>query len=201
MMNPQFRPIVLNLCFYALIRLGDLSRWKESRREDGEANWAPAIGFYDLASTIRPDSGYPHNQLAVIAAAKKDTLGVILHFYRALTAQHPHPTAQKNLDLEFKKIMATALPIERHPGYQGYDPGTHKQIIDNLIGWFMQLHEKCRGGTVLVEQEELEGRVIGYLTVNIQEIFMPWITVQIIMVNLLAEYAAVQRAEGNVSQS
>ena len=196
--NTELRPIVLDSCFYARIRLGDLFRWTEKRKADGKANWAPAIGFYDLASYIRPDSGFPHNQLAIIAAAKKDTLLVLLHFYRALTALHPHPTAEKNLDLELKKIMS--LPVPRHPGYQGYDPGSDKEVIDNLIGWVSILHGKCRASTVLVEQEELEGRVIGYLVVNIQAIFMPWITVQIVMVNLLAEYAAVQKAEGNVSQ-
>ena len=195
LIQPELRPVVLESCFYALIRLGDLSRWREQLRIEGEANWDPAIGFYDLASTIRPESGFPHNQLAVVAAAKKDTLRVILHFYRALTAKDPHPTAEKNLDLEFKKIMFSPIP---RPATSGYLPGEPKQILENLIRWFAHLHGKCRQPGVLSEVQELEHRVIGYLTVNTKDLFMPWILMQICLINHLAEYAACQQAKGKV---
>ena len=49
-------PHVLSSCFFTLIRLGDLSRWWEQRKPEGGPQRAQAMGFYDLASTMRPDS-------------------------------------------------------------------------------------------------------------------------------------------------
>ena len=192
----EARSSVLDLCFYALIRLGDLSRWREQRRADAKTNWAPAIGYYDLASTLRPNSGIPHNQLAVIAAASKDdNLRVIYHFYRALTAPEPHPTAEANLNLEFKKIMATPAPHLNRDSHR-QKPESEAQTLHDLVYWFNQLHAKCVNAPVLSEQEDLEKRVLGYLCVNIKEISMSWLLIQLVLVNLLAEHAATRKVEG-----
>lgn len=72
------------------------------------------------------------------------------------------------------------------------------QTLNDLVAWFIRLHAKCRAGTVLTDQETMEKRVLGYLTVNVREIAMPRLLMQLALVNLLAEYAAIRKVEGKV---
>ena len=161
---------VLASCFDALLHLGDLSRWREQARTEGEVNFGPAIGFYDLAATLRPDSGKPHHQLAVIAASspEPDDLRIVYHFYRSLTAVFPHPKAEENLEQQFQKIMSRpshqrSLSVRRQE---------ESATVTDLISWHMQLHAMCRTGPSFDEYAGLEHQVIGYLTMNILELPM-----------------------------
>jgi hypothetical protein len=53
----DLRRLILQSCHATLIRLGDLSRYRESELVSKDRNWGPAIGYYDLASVINPASG------------------------------------------------------------------------------------------------------------------------------------------------
>ena len=185
--------MVLASCFDALIHLGDLSRWREQARTEGEANFGPAIGFYDLASTLRPDSGKPHHQLAVIAASspEPDDLRIVYHFYRSLTAVLPHPKAEENLEQQFQKIMSRSS----HQRSLSVRRAEESATVTDLISWHMQLHAKCRLGPIFEEYAELEHQVIGYLTMNILELPMASMLKKLVMVNLAAEWVAKTKAE------
>lgn len=187
------RSIVLTSCFLALIHLGDLSRWREEQRLEGEANWGPAIGFYDLASVLRPESGIPHNQLAVIASRfnNPDNLRIVYHFYRSLTAPQPHPNAEENLDREFRKIMAQV-----NSG-KSFLQGTSEEsrTVTDLIGWTLTLHAKCKPGHLVVDYEDMAESVVGWLVDSLKNIAMPSIFKKIVLINLAAEQAASEKAK------
>ena len=187
------RPIVLTSCFHALIHLGDLSRWREEQRLEGEANWGPAIGFYDLANILRPESGIPHNQLAVIASRFKDpdNLRIVYHFYRSLTAPQPHPSAEDNLDREFRKIMAQVKSDK------SILKGTMEEsrTVTNLIGWTLTLHAKCKSGHLVIDYEDMTQSVVGWLTDTLTKISMPGTFKKIVLINLAAEQAASEKAK------
>ena len=188
------RSAVLTSCFDALIHLGDLSRWREQVRTEGDANFGPAVGFYDLAATLRPESGKPHHQLAVIAALspKPEDLRIVYHFYRSLCTLDPHPKAEENLEQQFQRIMSRLEGPSRPP------PGRRleeQEIVTDLINWFMKLHAQCRKGPVYDEYAELELRVMGYLQTNVLEIQMASVLKKMTLVNLAAEWIAKKTME------
>ena len=90
-------------CYQTLIRLGDLSRWRETQLATKYRNWGPAIGYYELANRIYPDLGTSHNQLAVIAQNDGNYFDVIYHLYRALAVAEPCLGSKTNLQIHFKK--------------------------------------------------------------------------------------------------
>ena len=188
---------MLNSCFSALIRLGDLSRWREQNRAEGKPNWSPAIGYYDLAATLRPESGIPHNQLAVIAAVSKtDSLRIVYHFYRSLTAKQPPPTAHSNLILEFRKILNPArISIQ---GLEGNDSEAH---ASELVECFVKLHAKCMSQPVPDDYEEARDKMIEKLTVGLKGRLLPNIFQKMVLVNLAAEYVMIGNPKGRVVHS
>ena len=102
----HLRESILLSCSLNISRLGDLSRWREEKRASGDPEWAHAIGFYDLAGYLRPQSGLPYHQRAVIARASQESnLKTVYWFLRALVCAEPHPAALGNLDLLYKKIL------------------------------------------------------------------------------------------------
>lgn len=70
-----------------------------------QKNWAPATGYYDLAKRLVPESGSPHNQLAVISMNDGSNLSATYHLYRAVSVKEPFPEAGNNLGLGFQKIL------------------------------------------------------------------------------------------------
>lgn len=134
---------VLTSCHQTLVRLGDLSRWRETQLKTKDRNWGPAIGYYDLARAIYPASGASHNQMAVIALVDLDHLRATYNLYRALAAEEPHPTAKGNLEIEFKKIEDAWSKGELIQSNLGVDEQAPGQA---LLGWFMRLHARCYKG-------------------------------------------------------
>lgn len=182
---------MLRSCHQTLIRLGDLSRYRETELTIKDHNWGPAIGYYDLAAAIFPASGTSHNQLAVIAQVDANHLRATYHLYRALAAQEPPPTAKGNLELEFKKI------------HTAWDKG---ELIANnlrrdgpanaLIGWFMRLHARCYNGLEFSEHDELESEVLSHLAIDLKERSLEGTLNKFILINVAAEYFAGERFKG-----
>ena len=187
---------VLNSCFSALIRLGDLSRWREQKRAEDNPNWGPAIGYYDLAATLRPESGIPHNQLAVIAAASKtDNLRVVYHFYRSLSTKEPHPTAHSNLVLEFRKILNPA----RTPKPVLKDSDMEADTSDSdLVDCFVSLHAKCMAEHFPNDYKDMRHDMINKLVAGVKERLIPSTFQKIVLVNLAAEYVITKNSEGKL---
>ncbi|KKA21903.1 hypothetical protein T310_4067 [Rasamsonia emersonii CBS 393.64] len=163
-LDGDLRKRVLLSCHATLIRLGDLSRYRETELVSGKnRNWGPAIGYYDLASVINPDSGASHNQLAVIALADGNHLRATYHLYMALSAKDPHPTSKGNLEIEFRKIMNAWAKRELIPREDAGIPGKA------LTPWFVYLHAQCYKGVDFPEHDELENEVLSQLAVDLKE--------------------------------
>ena len=175
------------------MRLGDLSRYRESELKSKAHNWGPATGYYALAGAIYPTSGASHNQLAVIAQVDGNHLRATYHLYRALAVQEPAKTAQRNLELEFKKIntswdqgdlTAKSLSNEVEPP------------LKTLPGWFMRLHARCYQGLEFVEHDELESEVLSQLAIDLKERSLEIFLNKFILINIAAEYYSVERLKG-----
>lgn len=178
---------VLLSCHQSLVRLGDLSRYRETELVTKARNWSPAVGYYDLAATLRPSSGASHNQMAVIALADGSHFRATYHLYRALAVDEPHPTAEGNLKLEFRKILAASERGELNKDgvrqeMQGLSPA--------LVGWFMLLHARCYKGVEFTEHDELENEVLSQLAIDLKERSLDSALHKIILINSAAEYFA-----------
>lgn len=179
---------ILQSCHATLIRLGDLSRYRETELASNKRNWGPAIGYYDLASVIHPASGASHNQLAVIALADGNHFRATYHLYRALSAHNPHPSAKGNLEIEFKKVMNLWVKRELiRPEDQGI-PGKA------LAPWFVYLHAQCYKGNDFPEHDELESEVMSQLAVDIRERSHEGTLQKFCLVNIAAEDFARTRS-------
>ena len=155
--------LILESSHASLVHLGDLSRYREAEIETKQRNWAPAVGYYDLAAAIRPSSGASHNQMAVIALTDENHMRALYHLYRALTVQFPYPRARENLDLEFRKVL------DRKNKNQLFPKGPQQQPGDVLQAWFVYLHARLHAGVSFPEHEELENEVLTNLSVELKE--------------------------------
>ena len=182
----------MSSCHQSLIRLGDLSRYRETESVTKERNWGPAIGYYDLAGAIRPSSGASHNQLAVIALADGNHLRSTYHLYRALAVTEPHPTAKGNLEIGFKKIIAAH---EKGELMNDDAQNDHSNSTKALLGWFMLLHAQCYKGLDFIGHEELENEVVSQLVIELKERSLEGILQKIVLVNIAAEYFASIRLQ------
>ncbi len=194
--TPDLRLRILQSCHSTLIRLGDLSRYRETELANNKRNWGPAIGYYDLASVIYPASGASHNQLAVIALADGNHFRATYHLYRALSAHNPHPSAKGNLEIEFKKVMNAWAKRELiRPEDQGI-PGKA------LAPWFVYLHAQCYKGNDFPEHDELESEVMSQLAVDIRERSHEGTLQKFCLVNIAAEdFTRARSTEESVSNA
>ncbi|KAJ5735946.1 uncharacterized protein N7483_001071 [Penicillium malachiteum] len=187
--TPDLRKRILQSCHATLIRLGDLSRYRETELVNKDRNWGPAIGYYDLASVIYPTSGASHNQLAVIALADGNHFRATYHLYRALSARDPHPSAKGNLEIEFRKVMNAWAKRELIRPEDAGIPGRA------LAPWFVYLHAQCYKGNDFSEHDELESEVMSQLAVDVREQRSLEGTLQkFCLVNIAAEDFARARA-------
>ena len=193
-LSAETRQDILASCHRSLIRLGDLSRYRETELVTKDRNWGPAIGYYDLAGAIRPSSGTSHNQLAVIALADGDHLRSTYHLYRALAVKEPHPTAKNNLEVEFKKVI-TAWEKHGELVHQKWQQDlSHSQT--KLLGWFLLLHAQCYKGTEFKGHYELENEVFSQLVIDLKERSLEGTLDKLVLVNIGAEMFAGLRSEG-----
>ncbi|KAJ5573664.1 uncharacterized protein N7459_008091 [Penicillium hispanicum] len=188
MVTSGLRKRILQSCHATLIRLGDLSRYRETELVTKDRNWGPAIGYYDLASVIYPASGASHNQLAVIALADTNHLRATYHLYRALSAQEPHPSAKGNLEIEFRKVMNAWAKRELIRPEDAGIPGRA------LAPWFVYLHAECYKGNDFPEHDELESEVMSQLAVDIRERSLEGTLQKMCLVNIAAEDFARARS-------
>nr|CAG8437562.1 3947_t:CDS:10 [Entrophospora candida] len=113
-------------CHKSLIFLGDLGKQFLTRK-----NWSTACDYYTHARYLIPESGNPHNQLAVIANYESDNFSAVYHYYRSLAVKHPFMTAKDNISLLFNKAMKSTNDqsdistneSNHHQEYNGYDNG------------------------------------------------------------------------------
>ncbi len=170
-------------CHAALLRLGDLSRYRNDLRTK-ERSWEPAIGYYLLANSLYPDAGSAHNQLAVIALAENNHLNTVYHMYRSATTKEPYQLAQNNLELEFKKVKSA------------WDKKTPQQKTDGLgtlVWWFVLLHAKFYDGVDFPGHDELENEVLSRLALLLKGQSFGDTLEKFVIINVAAENFAAQR--------
>ncbi|OJJ87176.1 uncharacterized protein ASPGLDRAFT_119491 [Aspergillus glaucus CBS 516.65] len=189
------RTRILQSCHATLIRLGDLSRYRETELVTKDRNWGPAIGYYDLAMVIHPASGASHNQLAVIALADGSHLRATYHLYRALSAHDPHPSARGNLEIEFRKVMSAWAKRELIRPEDAGIPGRA------LAPWFVYLHAQCYKGVDFPEHDELESEVLSQLAVDLKERSLEGTLQKFCLVNIAAEEFARKRSDEEFSSN
>ncbi|CAN8313461.1 unnamed protein product [Cochlearia groenlandica] len=98
------------LCHRFYICLGDLERYKEQYlKPNGDPNWSTSATYYLEAAKSWPDSGNPHNQLAVLATYVGDEFLALYHCVRSLAVKEPFPGASNNLLLLFEKNRFSSL--------------------------------------------------------------------------------------------
>nr|XP_017222739.1 PREDICTED: protein SMG7L isoform X1 [Daucus carota subsp. sativus]XP_017222740.1 PREDICTED: protein SMG7L isoform X2 [Daucus carota subsp. sativus]XP_017222741.1 PREDICTED: protein SMG7L isoform X1 [Daucus carota subsp. sativus] len=108
-------PANLLKCQYAchrfLVCLGDLARYKElcQKSENRNCKWSVAANYYFEAATVYPDSGNPHNQLALLATYVADEFLALYHCVRSLAIKEPFPDAWDNLMLLFEKNKSSPV--------------------------------------------------------------------------------------------
>lgn len=98
------------LCHRFYICLGDLERYKEQYlKAHGHCDWSTAATYYLEAAKSWPDSGNPHNQLAVLATYVGDEFLALYHCVRSLAVKEPFPGASNNFILLFEKNRSSPL--------------------------------------------------------------------------------------------
>jgi len=178
-------------CHATLLRLGDLSRYRNELRTI-DRSWDPAMGYYALAGDLCPDSGSSHNQMAVIALADQNHLDALYHLYRAIAIKEPYPLAKGNLEIEFKKI--TTSWDKRQVSNTKLDSQA------TLILWFVRLHAKFYKGAEFSTHLELENEVLSRLALLLKEQSFEITLEKIVIINLAAEYFAGERVRGKSNQ-
>ncbi|CAN4078919.1 unnamed protein product [Withania somnifera] len=118
-------PMKLPQCQYAchrfLICLGDLARYGELCKKQDACKWSSAATYYFEALRIWPDSGNPHNQLALLATYTGDPFLALYHCVRSLAVKEPFPDAWNNLMLLFEESRSSIL--------RSYSTGAHFDLL------------------------------------------------------------------------
>ena len=188
--SPQVRNLLKSSCHSTLIRLGDLSRWRETELQTKERNWGPARFYYDLATAVDPTSGVSYNQLAVIAGADEDHLRTMYYLYRALTVEHPFRNARANLSMEFEKILKS------HEEGRLLATDVTGNGMTGLRGWLLIYHAKCLVQEEFQKREALEDEIFSQLTVDLKH-QMPESTLnKYVLMNIAADYVAQKQMTG-----
>lgn len=111
----SIEPTKLHKCQYTchrlLVCLGDLVRYTEIFKKPDACKWSVAASYYVEATRIWPDSGNPHNQLALLATYVGDAFLAVYHCTRSLAVKEPFPDSWNNLMLLFEEKRISHLHL------------------------------------------------------------------------------------------
>lgn len=155
--------LVVDSCHRALVQLGDLSRYRETEVPSKKRNWQPAKAYYGLASLLKPNSGFSHNQLAVIARIDGDHLSALYHLYRALSVNDPYPRAEENLKTELKKLIS----FKDRALVRYYEGHLSSGLDANTVS--VCLHAQLHTDQLAAHHGELENEALSHLLVETKE--------------------------------
>ncbi|GAB7353219.1 hypothetical protein MBLNU459_g3739t1 [Dothideomycetes sp. NU459] len=187
------RQVVLS-CHQTLIYLGDLFRYRAAERLDKEPDWGPAIGYYDLAATLRPASGMAYHQQSVIAFEQGDHLRSTYFLYRSIVVEEPHPNAVPNLELQFKKISIGWDKGDLVPKSMPQDPSAPRKA---LLAWFIRFHSMSYQGQHFPEYEELEKEVLGRTAAQLKSLGLDALLLKMSFINFAAQASAASQFRSN----
>lgn len=192
--SPTTQHNILNSCHFALLRLGDLYRYRNDLNVK-DRSWDKANAHYALANDLRPEAGTAFNQMAVISLADGNHLDAVYNLYRALAVNEPHALAGSNLEIEFKKISShwTGNSHKKTGTVATYEP---KTPTANMVLWFVRLHAMLNRGEEFSNHDELENEVLSQMTVLLKEQSLEEVLDKIVLINIAAEYVAGVRLTG-----
>ncbi|KAH0915979.1 hypothetical protein HID58_030425 [Brassica napus] len=124
------------LCHRFYVCLGDLERYKEQylKTHEHPPNWSTAASYYLEAAKSWPDSGNPHNQLAVLATYVGDEFLALYHCVRSLAVKEPFPGASNNLLLLFEKNRSSPLKSLSTDGeFNFLNPSERNVVVKDLM--------------------------------------------------------------------
>lgn len=184
------RQLLLLSLHTTLIHLGDLSRYRESELSAKERNWGPAVGFYDLASSVLPGSGFSYNQLAVVALADGNLFRATYQLYRALCAEKPHPQAEPNLKKAFYQISEAWKnnELSKTPAMTA-----GAGLPQGLVAFYLWLVSNYYHGKSLAERESLENEILSQLAVDLKQRSTESSPAKLVMINIASGHAAQER--------
>ena len=188
------RTIVLELCYFCLIRLGDLSRWRETLLVTKHRNWGPALGYYDLARTVFPEDGTCWHQRAVIAQLNEDYLEAAYGLYRSLTTVRPHPCSRDNLEIQLQAIVSQPMSSRDLLKANTEQQGTAYSLSDS----FLQLHAFNLVPQGSRTENDLEDSCIRQLQLSLYERSSTSAFSKTITCSLATEYVAEKALEGEL---
>lgn len=112
------------VCHRLCICLGDLARYLElyGKPDHEQRSWSGAASYYLEAAKIHPDSGNPHNQLAVLATYIADEFLALYHCIRSLAVRQPFPDAWQNLMLLFERNRSSNIASLSNGVYDSCKP-------------------------------------------------------------------------------
>lgn len=176
---------ILRSCYNSLIYLGDLSRWRETELAGNEnRNWAPAIGFYDLAATILPQDATAQNQLSLIALVDGNLLRGVYHLYRALsTPEQQSKPLVDNLARAYQKIEVQFGKAKLIYGRSG---ATERGNTMNFIDQYLALLAACFRGKDIVKEVQLEQRMLVQLELVLKMDESKGTTYRLVFINTAA---------------
>lgn len=158
---------------------------------DEERDWAPAIGYYDLALTVCPGSGQPFNQRAIIAIVNRNHFRATYYAYRSLTAERPHPQAEDNL----RRVMSmVAKAWEKSELVSEPSATAGASLPSSLVAYFLRLVEQYSHGTESsASTSELEKEVKTQLKDNLSRESRDAVPLKLILTSIAAQQAAQMR--------
>lgn len=122
--SSSIEPMKLHACQHTchrlLICLGDLARYTDIIKKPDACEWSTAATYYLEATRTWPDSGNPHNQLALLATYTGDAFLALYHCIRSLAVKEPFPDAWRNIMLLFEENRSTklsSLSIQMQPDF------------------------------------------------------------------------------------
>ncbi|KAK6007277.1 hypothetical protein QM012_006285 [Aureobasidium pullulans] len=197
LVSPQVQAAVILSCHQTLIYLGDLFRYRAAERLDKEPDWGPAIGYYALAASLRPESGLAFHQQSVVAFEQGDFLRSTYYLYRSINVDEPHPNAIPNLELQFKKITTGWQKGDLVPKNSPQDPVASRKA---LTSWFIRFHSLSYNGEQFAGYDELEREVLSRTITEIKARTLDGILSKMTLINFCAQATAGNQFESKPDQ-
>jgi tetratricopeptide (TPR) repeat protein len=195
--SPQTQAAVTLSCHQTLIYLGDLFRYRAAERLDKEPDWGPAIGYYALAASLRPDSGLAFHQQSVVAFEQGDYLRSTYYLYRSINVDEPHPNAIPNQELQFKKITTGWQKGDLVPKNSPQDPVASRKA---LLSWFIRFHSLSYNGQHFTGYDELEREVLSRTVTEIKARALDGVLSKMALINFCAQATAGNQFESKPDQ-
>ena len=179
---------VLESCHSTLIHLGDLARYRLQARH--KTSFDAALVYYSLAHDLRPNSGFAFHQMGIVNLEQNNHLDVVYSFYRAATADTPHPNAISNLEAEFKTLETPSPSSTSKTQDQPAKP-------DNaLLMWFVRLHALFYKGETSTKHEAMEKEVLYQLDAAARKATSSNSFLKMTIVNISAYHIAMSKFSG-----